>query len=171
MEDTVVNDIMARQAHGEFPEVLPSEALTLGDITASVDDVLDWGKKIEHVLIQSYINQRYQEYREEGHVFEESEAVIRAKWARDCYYVHLSKFWELQQSTGSIITEAFSKLVPLDEVPADEAAEVRKLLVEIGDSSSEQLVIHVRAEWDKMWSSLPAFFFAIPKRQHRGSGQ
>ena len=59
VEDTVVNDIMARQAHGEFPEVLPSEALTLGDITASVDDVLAWGKKIEHVLIQSYMDQRY----------------------------------------------------------------------------------------------------------------
>ena len=91
-EDTVVNDIMARQARGEFPEVLPSEALTLGDITASVDDVLAWGKKIEHVLIQSYMDQRYHEYREEGHVFEDPEAVIRAKWARDCYYFHLSKF-------------------------------------------------------------------------------
>ena len=39
VEDTVVNEIIARQARGEFPEVLPSETPTLGDITASVDDV------------------------------------------------------------------------------------------------------------------------------------
>ena len=59
VEDIVVNDIMARQGHAKCPEVLPFEALTLGVITSSVDDVLAWWKKIEHGLIQRYMDQRY----------------------------------------------------------------------------------------------------------------
>ena len=66
VEDSVVNDIITRQANGKFPEVLPSETLTLSDITDSVEDVLAWGRKIEHVLIQSYMNERYRQYREAG---------------------------------------------------------------------------------------------------------
>ena len=92
VEESVVNDIITRHASGKFPEVLPSETLTPSDINDGVEDVLAWGRKIEHVLIQSYMNERYREYREASQVFEDPEPLIRAKWAREYYYFHLSKF-------------------------------------------------------------------------------
>ena len=89
VEDSMVNEILTRQANGEFPEVLPSESLTPSDITNDVEDMLAWGRKIEHVLIQSYMNERYREYREGSRVFKDPEPLNRAKWARDYYYFHL----------------------------------------------------------------------------------
>ena len=157
VEDSVVNDIITRRTNGEFPEVLPSETLTASDIDNGVEDVLAWGKKIEHVLIQSYMNERYREYREAGQVLGEPEPLIRAKWAREHYYFHLSKFWESQQSDGSVITETFSKLVPLNEMPDSEAGAVRKALMEIGEPSWQNLIIYFDKEWNKMWSSLPIY--------------
>ena len=157
VEDSVVNDIITRQANGKFPEVLPSETLTPSDINNGVEDVLAWGRKIEHVLIQSYMNERYREYREAGQVLGEPEPLIRAKWAREHYYFHLSKFWESQQSDGSVITETFSKLVPLNQMPASEAAAIRKALMEIGEPSWQNLIIYIDEEWNKMWSSLPLY--------------
>ena len=46
VEDSVVNDIITRQANGKFPEVLPSETLTASDIDNGVEDVLAWGKRL-----------------------------------------------------------------------------------------------------------------------------
>lgn len=67
--------------------------------------------QVEHVRIQSYMDERYREFRQGVLVFEGSEAEIRARWARGHYYTHLQAFraghfGEYHRATASILTVA-----------------------------------------------------------------
>ena len=61
----------------------------------------------------------------------------------------------LPGATVQPITEAFSQVVALNELPENEATVVRQILVEIGDAGAEHLVSYMSTKWENVSLSLP----------------
>ena len=150
-----ITSIAQRRMNGEFPEVLPTQLATEAAVAASAEECLSWVRKTEHVMIQSYMDERFVEYRESGVVLEGPEAVIRAKWARECYYVHLADFQAKSKGSWQVVADAFTPIFPLEAVPCEKRSAVVTLLREVGDLRAQDCVAFVTAEWDKLWASLP----------------
>ena len=102
-----IRSIMQRRIDGEFPEVLPVESCSAAEGSTPADDILSWVRKAEHAKIQSFIDERYAAFRASGEVLEGPDALIRAKWARDCYYVHLAEYIQAQRANCQVVIDAF----------------------------------------------------------------
>ena len=154
--DAVVRSIMQRKTDGEFPEVLPVQSCSAVEGSTPAEDILSWVRKAEHAKIQSFIDERYAAFRASGEVLEGPNALIRAKWARDSYYVHLAEYMQAQRANCQVVIDAFAAILPLEALPEGKSDAVFGLLRQVGDSRAEACVAHVTAEWEKLWNSLPA---------------
>ena len=94
-----VRSIMERRTAGEFPEVLPSDSCCAADGATPANDILAWVRKAEHAKIQSYIDECYATYCASGVVLGGSEALNRATWVREYYFVHLEEYFRTERAT------------------------------------------------------------------------
>ena len=78
--------IVDRIRQDDFPLVLTSEQRSMSP--ESAQEVLAWVQKVDFVLLKSYLEQRYQEYRAAASHTKDlatSEEVFRAEWATSMY--------------------------------------------------------------------------------------
>ena len=154
--DAVVRSIMQRKTDGEFPEVLPVESCSAVEGSTPAEDILSWVRKVEHTKIQSFIDERYADFRASGQVLEGSNELIRAKWARESYYVHLAEYMQAQRANCEVAIDSFEAILPLATLPEEKSDAVFELLRQVGNSRAEACLAHVDAEWAKIWDRIPA---------------
>ena len=158
--DSIIRDIISRHEGGEFPEVLPEQASSDSIANGDVSDMLHWMQHTDHEKITKYMEDRYSDSINEGGSMQVSSAVARAKWARDWYYVHATKYFWLHKSGFAKATDAFMSMVRLDDLPKEAIDIARDLLMQIGDVRAEELVTFMKGEWMQFWNNLPPFLRA-----------
>ena len=126
-QDSIIQDIMSRREGDEFPEVLPEQASSDSIENLDINCLLEWLQHTDHAKMKKYMNDRYHDSLNGGDQLQESSAMARAKWARNWFYVHASKYFEFQKYTGAKATEAFVSMVRLDHLPKESIDVTRDL--------------------------------------------
>ena len=88
-----IASIADRMEKNVFPAVLVCEQQSISGSDAS--EILAWAQKEEAVKLQSYINEKWKEFRtgaEGVKGLNKPESVFRAQWARDNYYTCMKQF-------------------------------------------------------------------------------
>ena len=94
-DSDVLELIRTRFEAKEFPAVQPQEVSA--EELSSATAVGDMVRQHQHVRIQSYIDKKYAEYRELLPEDDVPETLIKARWARDTYYVHVKEILALME--------------------------------------------------------------------------
>ena len=106
---TLESTIAERITTNVFPVVYPTEQNSENEKQAI--QTLSLVDKMESVALQSYIDEQWRIYREDLPVDDSiPEAVRRARWSREYYYVHMRQFIEEKQHVDSTDKCSFSKL-------------------------------------------------------------
>jgi hypothetical protein len=107
------------------------------------------------VELQSYIDEMWRLYRQTGIVDDEKpEAVCRATWAREYYYVHMRQFLENRKVDNNMILES---LEPFFSCPAQLPAELKGITSKLDGAAAEHVVQHVNDAWVVFSKALPPF--------------
>ena len=111
--------IVDRIASNTFPIVQPSEQT--GEAESHAAETLSWFKKCEAVELQSYIDEMWRLYRQSAiYDDEKPEAVRRAIWAREQYYVHMRQFFEKRNAGRDVVLESLEPFfVCSTQVPSE----------------------------------------------------
>ena len=153
--DVSLQSIAKRSANNAFPEVLVSEQTSLQ--VAQAEDLYQWALQTESSLIQSYINDRYKDFRKSCPADpEESEEVRRAKWSRSSYYKHLAECQAMAEANGLVayfMSEAFGG----EALDASSRAEVEEVSAGLALSDVSKVMAGLDAAWAKVWAELPSF--------------
>ena len=153
-EATELAEIANRISKNEFPAVLVSEQCSLSECDAS--DVLAWVQKEESVRIQSYILERYAEFRNAaGQLVEHNEAVFRAQWARDHYYKHLQEYQEANHGNYAV-ANALKTCMDWTQIPESIRETVLRMAKKIHASQITALIRFIDTQWDEVWLRLPS---------------
>ena len=155
--NSIIQDIMSRRQADEIPEVLPEHASTDSIENVDIIGLLEWLQRTDHAKMKKYMDDRYHDYLNGDGQLQGSSAKAHAKWARDWFYVHASKYFEFQKSICSKTAEAFVSMVRLDYLPEEAIDATRDLLKQIGDARAEELVKFMKSEWIQFWESLASF--------------
>ena len=83
--------IHSRYQSNEFPAVQPQEGAE-EDLSAAIA-LRDKVTEDQHMRIQSYVEEKFAEYKDLLPTSDEPEWIIKARWARDTYYVHVKNLF------------------------------------------------------------------------------
>lgn len=125
--DAALSAIASRFESGDFPPILPAEI----DVAFSerATEALTWIKKDEATRIQSYMHQKYKDYRATlPTAGDRPETVLQAEWARLYYYFHLDA-WCCQH--GCINSDSFVPAVPPQLLPEADRRTAESLLSQL----------------------------------------
>ena len=112
-------------------------------------------QKTQYVQIQSYIDERYQDFRSTAVVDDKPEEVVRAEWARDSYYTHLAAFQASQGIPTSAIPDSFSAIVPLHKLSKEDSQRVEDLRMRMEDNVEGELARFLDAKLHDIAERLP----------------
>ena len=145
--------IVDRIASNTFPIVQPSEQT--GEAESHAAETLSWFKKCEAVELQSYIDEMWRLYRQSA-IFddEKPEAVRRAIWAREQYYVHMRQFFEKRNAGRDVVLES---LEPFFVCSTQVPSELKEMTSKLDGSAVEHIVQHVNDAWAAFFQGLPPF--------------
>ena len=151
----ILEKIDMRFKNKTFPAVLSIEIDEA--MSKQATDALSWCKKDEAVRIQSFIDARYQEYRQSlPSSITKSEAVIHAEWARLFYYHHLQS-WKAQQN-HIVEDHEFVVAVPPETLSQEEQTRAKKLLSMLKDHDKAAFSLKVKKALTGVLQYLPAYW-------------
>ena len=88
----VVRTIQERHMQTAFPEVLPEDVKGGEAAKAASQDIPTWIVPSQEPFVHSYIDEQFSKYVSEHETTESDDPLMRAKWARGFYYIHLKSF-------------------------------------------------------------------------------
>ena len=150
----ILEKISERLKNDVFPAVESTEVDE--EMKKQAEEAKTWVKKDEAVRIQSFMTQRYQNYRESLPASNpKPEPLVHAEWARLYYYFHLT-CWKTEESYAEEGDNKFYVAVPPEKLSTDEQEVAKKLL--------SKLKVEDRCDFVKdVKQALMAFMNLLPK--------
>ena len=141
--------IDARFQANEFPAVQPEEVSAEEFSTARA--VVDAVMQVQHVRIQSYIDQKYAEYRELLPDDAASETLVKARWARDTYYVLVKEMVTLMAKEDSVFVPDVSP----EDLNLEDQAEAATILRTLSADRVPYFLELVNFKWSQALLQFP----------------
>ena len=155
----VLKVIHSRFDSHEFPLVQPEES-TVEDVS-SAKTLVDKVKPDQHKRIQSYVEEKFVEYKDLLPAFDDDDWIVKARWARDTYYVHLKHILPIMNEEKAIMEKTvddFVPEVPLNDVPVTHRAEAVTALHMLTSERIEKFEALVKHRWSQMLLSFPPHY-------------
>jgi len=96
-----LESIAAGMKDDEFPVVPKEMQRAVSEDEAS--ELLQWLDKDEYVKFQSFLNEKYAEFRKSAPQSPDPESLIRARWCRDTYYIFLREYRTLFSEENTVV--------------------------------------------------------------------
>ena len=154
-EEADIAKILERLENKEFPLVKVTEQQCMS--VAAAADILAWIQKEDYVKLQSFIDQKWHEYRTNAQKDPSTpEAVLRARWSRLTYYVHLQEF-DGRRRRAHAAMDALCVYMGGTKLSSEESLRLCQCLTSPSDISVAQVTAYVESQWPEVLKTIPSY--------------